>query len=697
MALSLVTLAIMAVSAAAGTSGVALGAKGIKNSKTADLIQEEADNILKTEQENIGKTKDYAKEGIQELGKLKLQISSENIGRFVEMFSKIKNVELKDSIGLDELQNLDLSEEQLQEMKEISLKATDLLAGGLTGVGAGTLLGWGTYGGVMALGSASTGTAIGGLTGVAATNATLAWLGGGSIATGGGGIALGLQVLGGVIAGPTLLVAGGIFGSKAKTKLNDSYSNLAEAKVIVEELRLADAELKIITRTAYHVINLLNILDSILNVGVSEMKIIINTHTNWEDYSYEEKNIVASTMKTAQLIKGIIDTPLLTEDGLLTLDIQSLNADKNLLEVSASNKVGTIEVSEELIEKVETPSHIIQPTSTENPFEDEVDIEELILGVLNAWKDRYEGTIKFYIGNENIPIKKINNARISYAGAVEDKSVIALLDAHILKNGSQGVLITTDDFYVNTFGKRLGQGKIPFKDIAYAEIDREDTNYFRVRTHDGFYVDSTNTSKFYGQGDTNVYVEILNSIATILPFTIQKNEVSESTELTAEEVVKILVRNWSQVSENTSANFYYGDNIPDKIVRNAIRTYADSEVRENVLTVIDETLFKTGKRGALITKDSIYIKNLYESSGNGRIDFKEVKKGKLIDKDTYKVINHNNESISSGNKENSFSAVGSASEYAQFFDNIGKYYNQSDESKKITGQELIKVLNNRKG
>ena len=92
-------------------------------------------------------------------------------------------------------------------MKNVSLHATDVLSGGIAGVGAGALLGWGTYGGVMALGTASTGTAIGGLSGVAATNATLAWLGGGSLAAGGGGMALGSIVLGGIIAGPALLIA----------------------------------------------------------------------------------------------------------------------------------------------------------------------------------------------------------------------------------------------------------------------------------------------------------------------------------------------------------------------------------------------------------------------------------------------------------------------------------------------------------
>ena len=79
----------------------------------------------------------------------------------------------------------------------------------------------------MAIGTASTGTAISSLSGVAATNATLAALGGGSLAAGGGGMALGTAVLGGATLGVGLLVGGVIFnvtGSKLSDKADEAYS-----------------------------------------------------------------------------------------------------------------------------------------------------------------------------------------------------------------------------------------------------------------------------------------------------------------------------------------------------------------------------------------------------------------------------------------------------------------------------------------
>jgi len=83
----------------------------------------------------------------------------------------------------------------------------------LTGVIAGsasTIAFAGTMTLVAALGTASTGTAISTLSGAAATSASFAWLGGGSVATGGGGAAFGSIVLSGGVVAVGLVVGLGV-------------------------------------------------------------------------------------------------------------------------------------------------------------------------------------------------------------------------------------------------------------------------------------------------------------------------------------------------------------------------------------------------------------------------------------------------------------------------------------------------------
>lgn len=80
-------------------------------------------------------------------------------------------------------------------------------------------------------GTAATGAAISGLTGVAATNAALAWLGGGALAAGGGGMAAGATVLSmlgpiGWVIGGTAVGLAGFSTYKKNQKVADDATNM---------------------------------------------------------------------------------------------------------------------------------------------------------------------------------------------------------------------------------------------------------------------------------------------------------------------------------------------------------------------------------------------------------------------------------------------------------------------------------------
>lgn len=312
------------IAAVTGAAGAAKGVKGAIDTKEANDVQERAERILNNAKNRMERTRKSTTTSIEELGKTKLKAYGEEIKKFVEVFSKIKNVDLKESEGINELKKINITEETLNEMRDTAMGATDILGSGIAGIGAGVLLGWGTYGGVMALGTASTGAAIGGLSGAAATNATLAWLGGGALAAGGGGMALGTAVLGGIIAGPALLVAGGIFGAKAKEKLNNAYSNLSEAKSIDSEIKSAEAELTVIKNNANQLNELIKKLTKLLEQANYALCMVVNNEYDWRKLSKAEKNTVIVAMKTAQTLKTIIDIPLLTKDGVLTKDIKDI-------------------------------------------------------------------------------------------------------------------------------------------------------------------------------------------------------------------------------------------------------------------------------------------------------------------------------------------------------------------------------------
>lgn len=315
----------------AGGKGISNGIQGLIYSSEADTIEEEAEYILRKTRQDMITIKYKTNCAIEELGKTKIKVLAEEINDFIKIYSNIEFIKQNNNVLFNELEKLNITSNDINEVKNTSVCATKLLKSSFVSVGSGVLLGWGVYGSVMAFGTASTGTAIGGLSGIAATNATLAWLGGGSLAVGGGGIALGTTILGCIIAAPALLIAGGIYNSNSKEKLDHAYINLAEANRISSESNILKENLNTINK---HVGKLNEIIK---NLAISmkkfncEIKDIVSKKTNWSYYTESEKYTIINAIKTFQAIKKVLDTKVLTEDGLLTEDTKELVLENRLL------------------------------------------------------------------------------------------------------------------------------------------------------------------------------------------------------------------------------------------------------------------------------------------------------------------------------------------------------------------------------
>lgn len=303
---------------ASAVYGLVKGAKAVKDHLDANEVNEFSQDIVEKARRKIDVSRETTNDIISRYGKRKANSFEGAIKIFIDSFGKLKNVDLVHSQALDRLTSGESPEVTLRDLRRDYYMVIDTSWGLGSGAAGGAALAFGAYNGTMLLATASTGTAISSLSGAAATNATLAWLGGGSIASGGGGIALGTTVLGAVAFGPAFGIFGHIMGNKAEAALNNARANQEEAEKFSKEAGLVCEKLEAIGEVA-------NTLDELLSKTATKLRrasrkleeVIDNKGVDYSAFNEEERAITFTAVKYAQLIKLLIDTPILDEAGNL--------------------------------------------------------------------------------------------------------------------------------------------------------------------------------------------------------------------------------------------------------------------------------------------------------------------------------------------------------------------------------------------
>ncbi len=197
-----------------GLAGICMAKDGYDKQSAASKKVKEAKTRNERNVTEFDATKDVAVGTMDELGQLEMQIIC-SFDEFSKIMEAIQNPpQFKSILG----NRIKLPELTIEKLKDAAAGA-NVIWGGIGGVAVGTFAAFAASGAVTAttaaLGSTATGVAISGLHGVAATNATLALLGGGTMAMGGGGVAVGSMVLSFATFGLGLLIGGCIFSSSA--------------------------------------------------------------------------------------------------------------------------------------------------------------------------------------------------------------------------------------------------------------------------------------------------------------------------------------------------------------------------------------------------------------------------------------------------------------------------------------------------
>ena len=321
--------------------GLALAAAGYGTKKGLDAkddfdsakrINRKAERIYDEAKDELEEARESTKDALETLGKEKFTLYKASIIPFINHYTKITNIPKKEQLSYNKEResNSDIGD---MDLSEISLELKEIVGGGITSLGSGGLVGLASYGSVGMFASASTGTAIGGLSGVAATNATLAWLGGGSLASGGLGMAGGMAVLGGIVAGPVLAVGGMVLSSKAEEAKENAYSNLSQAELASEEMKTATVKTTGIERRVNELLEVSIAINNYFEPLLKKFIQLVNQQSNWKKFSSSEKELVLKTGLFSKTLFNLLEVTVLTKDGDLTNESQeAITNSQKLLE-----------------------------------------------------------------------------------------------------------------------------------------------------------------------------------------------------------------------------------------------------------------------------------------------------------------------------------------------------------------------------
>lgn len=296
-------------------AGIGFGAKGINKINEAKKIGKNAESKYKESLKYIQLDWELTQLHAEKYGRLQLNVKAKTIGCFIQLLKRIgQEKNLTKTILLAQLKGYTYCE-QTKQYIPVNLEAQKLASGGSKAVAtmgaagvAGAAASQSAIAAAALFGTASTGTAIGGLSGAAAWNATLAWLGGGALAAGGGGMALGTIMLGGIALGPGLAVGGFMLsgqGDKAITKakeyeakVNKEIGNINQFKTFLQQVKTRIQELQ-------------NLVENLNRNAVVNLNLL-------EYLTFNEQKDINRLKETYLLIQALAEittTPILDKEG----------------------------------------------------------------------------------------------------------------------------------------------------------------------------------------------------------------------------------------------------------------------------------------------------------------------------------------------------------------------------------------------
>ena len=302
---------------AAALGSAAIGAlAGAAGKADMDLAREIGDRAQKRHKRAVTdfQAKFEATNNLAEVyGQLQIRIKVRTIGRFVSFIERIGQQASQSDMRF--LAGLDISVQRLQEYKATALEAEKLSNGLASAASAGMAAGAGAVGVAQAFGT----VAVPQLFGLFTTEVAVSQLGAAGVLTylGGGSMALGGAVLGGIALGPALMVGGFHLAGKGEKALTEARKYQAKVETEIGKIEAAQEFLQQVEQRIRELGQLTQKLEQ-------QAELMLNA---LESKPFNGSQDTGKLRQVALLVKALAEitkTPILNSEGKLNYGIVTI-------------------------------------------------------------------------------------------------------------------------------------------------------------------------------------------------------------------------------------------------------------------------------------------------------------------------------------------------------------------------------------
>lgn len=330
---------------AIGVGSAILGAAGHavakEDNEKAQSIAQKAENLYTESKKSLEREIKKTERAMASLGNEKLKVLDTSMNTFIQNFDRIKRIQLGSSTGLNELSKLQIDEQGVLKLRELSdiYGVGTCVSAGIASAVTGSAITLAASGCLPVLtGSLSAGGIL------AAGNVGLAGMAGSAISVGLSATPLAAAI------GPAVLVSAFAASFKADENVEKAETMLKEAKAAAEEMKVSETLCKGISEKSRMFEKLLRNLNQMFSPCVDAMAEMLDQKTrlygsnlNIGHLTTEEQDLLMVTRALAGAVKSVIDIPLLDKNGKLMDDLNrkyiALHSSVPNLQLAASEAI----------------------------------------------------------------------------------------------------------------------------------------------------------------------------------------------------------------------------------------------------------------------------------------------------------------------------------------------------------------------